>query len=231
MAGLLRVAEGWSKEHRIRLEKAYVLVSELHSGDRHRSNPYVYHLLRVAGRIPGYLHVYDPELITAALLHDSVEDHPEGIVETFDKNFIQSQDAELLQRQALECLASEFSPRTSRIVAAVTNPVSLSAEGLSYEDRLSAYADKVIEAVQTPEGWMLKFSDWCDNGVGIIHSEKQADVKRKQHFKRKYGQVTGAFRQRFMDADIQELLDEEAKRYVRQQLSLAGERLRPEGKQ
>lgn len=184
----------------------------------------------MASRIPGYLHVYDPELITAALLHDSVEDHPQGIIEAFNKNFVQSQDAELLQRKALDCLAKEFSPRTAEIVAAVTNPVSLSAEGMSYEDRLSAYADKVIEAVQTAEGWMLKFSDWCDNGIGIIHSEKQADHKRQQHFKRKYGQVTGAFRQRFMDADMQELLDEEAKRYVRQQLSLAGERLAPAGK-
>src|ERR1700744_4544969 len=60
---------------RRRLEDALALAAQLHAGDRRQREPYVNHLLRVAIRIMSHYGVRDPDVVAAALLHDSVEDH------------------------------------------------------------------------------------------------------------------------------------------------------------
>src|SRR5829696_5719670 len=50
--------------------------SALHEGQRRVREPYVNHLLRVTLRILCYYRVTDVEVLTAALLHDAVEDQP-----------------------------------------------------------------------------------------------------------------------------------------------------------
>src|ERR1700744_2362153 len=64
---------------RRRLEDALALAAQLHAGDRRQSEPYVNHLLRVAIRIMSHYGVRDPDVVAAALLHDSVEDHAAGL--------------------------------------------------------------------------------------------------------------------------------------------------------
>lgn len=59
------------------------MASQLHAGDQRQSEPYINHPLRVAIRIMSHYGVRDPDVVAAALLHDSVEDHaaelaPEG---------------------------------------------------------------------------------------------------------------------------------------------------------
>lgn len=222
-------ASKWSRQDRQEMEAAHRLAHEAHARDRHRDDPYIFHCLRVAARIPGYLHIYDREMIIAALLHDSVEDHADTVIgrlSAADRVRVgELTDYSRQQQAALEHLAGRFSARTSRIIAAVTNPAWLSEPGLDYEDKLAAYADKVEQAVTTPEGWLVKFSDWCDNGIGIVHREASSSVGRTRHFRTKYGLVAGTFKHRFAAADIQKLLDDEAKIYVDQQLRLADKRL------
>src|SRR3569833_1940845 len=61
---------------RHQLEEALELASRLHADDRRVREPYLNHLLRVAIRILRYYGIRDVDVLTAALLHDAVEDHP-----------------------------------------------------------------------------------------------------------------------------------------------------------
>jgi (p)ppGpp synthase/HD superfamily hydrolase len=74
---LLEAGTDWSEEERGMVIAAYNLARLFHQDDEHRNLPYTYHLLRNANRVTGYLHINDPEIIAAVILHDSVEE-PSG---------------------------------------------------------------------------------------------------------------------------------------------------------
>ena len=79
--------EHWTAGERTMIGAAYELASRLHVEDTHKDTTYIFHLLRVANRIQGYLHQNDAELIAAALLHDSVEDHADRLaINSVDKS-------------------------------------------------------------------------------------------------------------------------------------------------
>jgi hypothetical protein len=65
------------------------------------------------------------------------------------------EDPRAKQQLALKHLSVLFSPRVASMVAAVTNPPSSESVGLSYEEKLEQYSEKVKHAVETPEGWSL----------------------------------------------------------------------------
>src|ERR1700678_4436371 len=94
---------------RDRLDRALGLAARLHADDSRQREPYLNHLLRVAVRIITYYGVRDTDVITAALLHDAVEDHAADL-------------AGGGQGAALAVLAEEFGPRVAELVGAVTNP-------------------------------------------------------------------------------------------------------------
>ena len=64
---------------RERVEQALRLASRLHAADRRQREPYLSHLLRVAIRIISHYRVGDADVACAALLHDAVEDHADGL--------------------------------------------------------------------------------------------------------------------------------------------------------
>lgn len=215
LTNLLEAAE-WTDEQKQIIGGAYELASQLHKEDEYKGKPYIFHLLRVANRISGYLQIQDAEIIAAALLHDSVEDHPEGIVD----------QEETSQDQALAVIAEKFSPRVAEIVSYVTNPPAAEKIGLSYEEKMDQYVAKVKTATQTPEGFLVKFADWCDNGLGVIYSEESLSPDKIAHFQNKYGgEVLENFEERFKQPDIQAMLSDEAKAYVAHQLELGHRRL------
>jgi hypothetical protein len=91
---------------------------------------------------------------TAALLHDTVEDHaaelaPEGTPVA-----------------ALDALDGRFGPQVAGLVAAVTNP--------DYEpgrDKNEQYREHVTASLDaSPWARIIKASDFTDNGVGLIHT-------------------------------------------------------------
>jgi (p)ppGpp synthase/HD superfamily hydrolase len=165
------------------------------------------------------LHINDAEVVAAALLHDSVEDHAAEICpDSAEQNrFIE-------QKNALDIISQQFSPRVAMDVAAVTNEPKDSK--ITYDNKLIKYLAKVQQATSTVDGWLIKFSDWCDNAVGIVHNGKEELSPDKiKHFQRKYGEVIDIFEKRFHDSDIQEVLDYQAKAYVEHQLNLGRSRL------
>jgi (p)ppGpp synthase/HD superfamily hydrolase len=144
--------------------RALELAGQLHAQDKRQREPYVNHLLRVALRIICHYGITDPEVICTALLHDSVEDHADGL----------SPDGRL---GAFAHLAANFGSRTAELVEAVTNPTYDPAS-----DRDAQYRSHVAQSLaKNPWARVIKISDFTDNGVGIIHTTgpKAARLARK----------------------------------------------------
>ena len=139
---------------RERIGRALELASRLHARDRRQREPYVNHLLRVATRVISHYRVRDLDVIVAALLHDSVEDHAGDLAPSGS------------QSDALAVLAAEFGPRAAGLVAAVTNP-----EPEPGRDRHEQYREHVAASLAaSPWARVIKASDFTDNGVGLIHT-------------------------------------------------------------
>lgn len=153
----------FAPEDKRRLEDALELAAELHAEDRRVREPYLNHLLRVAIRLMKHYDVDDVDVIVAAVLHDTVEDHP---AELAGAAAASTADAEAVVNAALAVLAVRFGPRVAELVRAVTNPIY---------DPARCADEQYREHVQTsiaanPWARVIKVSDFTDNGVGVIHT-------------------------------------------------------------
>jgi len=149
---------------RERAARALQLAGDLHAGDRRQREPYVNHLLRVALRIICHYGVDDIDVICAALLHDAVEDHADGL-------------AAGGRAGAVAALAASFGPRAAGLVDAVTNPDYV--PGVDRDEQYRAHVADSLAA--SPWARVIKASDFTDNGVGLIHTSgpKAARLARK----------------------------------------------------
>ena len=137
-----------------RIGRALSLASRLHAGDQRQREPYVNHLLRVAIRIVAHYGITDADIICAALLHDSAEDHAGELAPGGS------------QAGALAEIATWFGQRVADLVAAVTNPEPVPGKG-----RHKQYREHVAEALAAnPWARVIKASDFTDNGAGLIHT-------------------------------------------------------------
>jgi (p)ppGpp synthase/HD superfamily hydrolase len=155
--------------------RAERLASRLHAADiRSGGRPYVNHLLRVAIRVAHYYHVRDVDALSAALLHDAVEDHPGELAD-----FATDAERALGETEAaLAVLAHAFSPRMAGMVRAVTNPSTID-KALPLAERQELYRVHVIESLEAdPWARVLKLSDFTDNGVGIMWTVTPDKAKR-----------------------------------------------------
>ena len=149
---------------RERAERALELAGQLHAADRRQREPYVNHLLRVALRIIRHYGIDDPDVICAALLHDAVEDHADG-------------------------LARAAGPRRGRRAGRGVRPAGRRACRRGHQPRVRARRDRheqyrahVAESLAAnPWARVIKASDFTDNGVGLIHTSgpKAARLARK----------------------------------------------------
>lgn len=187
---------------RRRLADALALATRLHAGDRREREPYLNHVLRVAIRILSHYGVRDADVAIAGLLHDTVEDHADGLAPGGDR------------RAALAALAGRFGPRVAGLVGAVTNP--------DYDpdrDRNEQYREHVAESLErSPWARVVKFSDFADNGAGLIHTSGP----RVDRLAAKYAPVVPVLRDLISRPDTP--LSEPARQRIRTQLDRAGER-------
>jgi HD domain len=94
---------------RRKIKQALQLAGRLHALDHRQREPYLNHVLRVALRIIVHYDVNDADIICAALLHDSVEDHADDM-------------SPAGRPGAFSMLTACFGPHVSDLVDAVTNP-------------------------------------------------------------------------------------------------------------
>jgi (p)ppGpp synthase/HD superfamily hydrolase len=136
----------------------------LHAGDLRSGNrPYLGHLLRVTIRIAYHYHVRDTDVLCAALLHDSVEDHADALADFASNGERKKGPAEA----AYAVLGRAFSPAVATMVRAVTNPETDPSQPLA--ERQEQYRVHVVDSLER-EPWarVIKLSDFTDNGAGIM---------------------------------------------------------------
>jgi hypothetical protein len=190
------------------LREALELAATLHHDQRRVREPYLNHLLRVTLRIICYYRVRDAEVLTAALLHDSVEDQPWRLTG-------QPEEGPPPTEEALAVIARRFSHRVARLVGAVTNP-----DWDPNRDRNEQYRIHVAEALEyEPWARVLKVSDFTDNGVGIIHTTGP----KLETASMKYAPLVPILRELVGRPDTP--LDGEVKQHIYGQLDLASERV------
>ncbi len=184
-------------------------VSELHKGQRRVREPYLNHLLRVTLRILCYYRITDVEVLTAALLHDAVEDQPWRITGRPETDPPPTTEALLI-------IAQRYGHRVARLVEAVTNP-----DYDPHRDRNEQYRNHVAEALEV-EPWarVIKISDFTDNGVGIIHTTGPKLVTAAT----KYAPLVPILRDLLSRSDTP--LDVDAKLHILEQFDLAEERFK-----
>ena len=154
-------------EQRARIDAALALMSRLHKPDRRQREPYACHPLRVTIRILSHYRVTDPDVVCAALLHDTVEDHYGDIAPGGSR------------QAALAVLAGQFGERAAGLVGAVTNP--------SWEpgrDKHEQYREHVAESLGAcPWARVIKVSDFTDNAVGLFHTSGPSLPRRAAKYR------------------------------------------------
>lgn len=222
---LFNFGEHWTPAEQRMVARAIDLAAELHAENSYRGQQYLMHQLRVANRLAGYLEMRDPELVCAAILHDTPEDHSKGIIDHYKPGLDMQQITPKEQQiMGLDYLARNFTPRVGLYVSYVTNPPDMGA-GLDHDGWLQAYANKVRSAVVPVHGWLLKFPDWSDNALGLRFSEQEITPERVYGWEVKYGLVQPILEDRYRQPDLQELLSPQAHTYVQHQFELGRERL------
>jgi (p)ppGpp synthase/HD superfamily hydrolase len=209
----LMEVEPFPAAERETLVEALDLAARLHAGDRRVREPYLNHLLRVAIRIIRYYGVHDVDVLTAALLHDAVEDHPSELGGLATGGLAHGTHTELTEA-ALAELARRFNPRVAELVRSVTNP-----EYDPHRDRHEQYRTHVAESLERdPWARVIKVSDFTDNGVGVVHTtfDKATSAATK------YRPLVPKLRELVGRPDTP--LSIEAKDHILDQLDLAEER-------
>ena len=207
-ARFLLELESFPRDDRVVLVEALDLAAKLHAADRRVREPYLNHLLRVAIRIIRYYRVRDVDVLTAALLHDAVEDHPAELSGLTDGTHAELTDAAVAE------LARRFNPRTAELVRSVTNP-----EYDPERDRHEQYRAHVAESLERdPWARVIKVSDFTDNGVGVVYTTAEKAYSSAV----KYRPLVPKLRELVRRPDTPLSID--AKDHILDQLDLAEER-------
>lgn len=181
---------------------------QLHANQRRTREPYVSHVLRVALRILCYYRVHDPDVLVAALMHDTVEDQPWATAG------LPVGPGPPPRPQAFAALADRCSPRVAGLVQAVTNPPYRAGA-----DRVEQYLEHLVTALDdAPWARVIKLSDLTDNGTGVIHTAGS----KVHHLAGKYARAVPVMRDMLERRDTP--LPPDVKDHIRGQLDLAHRR-------
>ena len=146
--------------------------------------------------------IRDPDVIAAALVHDTVEDHPAELA------------PEGTTVAALCALTARLGPRVAALVAAVTNP-----ENEPGRDKNEQYREHVTASLHaSPWARIIKASDFTDNGVGLIHTTGP----RVPHLASKYAPLVPVLQEMISRPDTP--LSQPARQRILDQLHRAAER-------
>lgn len=192
--GIIHGTEGLRKRLHVNLEKAHLekseliqssvkLGTELHVRNRRTYEPYNNHLLRVAIRLIEQAGITDEQMIAAAPLHDSLEDHSGELVQRYLGMAapLDPEDRRLYGYEALRLFAEEHGAEDlPSIVWDVSTP--LRPAGASKIQWYLSYIGKLMDSSH-PKSRVVKHADFLDNVDAPIDREdpkKRAYLDRKQ---------------------------------------------------
>ncbi len=200
--------------------RALFVAATLHSADMYKGLPYTSHLLRTAIRLKRDYDITDPEVLSAMLLHDSVEDHATELIEAASFLLPPSEQEQSVTEQAFTALSVIFSPRVATLVRNVTNTPHL--QPMTQTEKNVAYAQGVAAKIAlSPDTFLMKLSDFTDNAVGIYWSEQ---TRKVQKLARKYGPVFDVFLAQLVQYEHGGMLTPQQIAVANRQLQLGKER-------
>jgi len=193
------------------IKMALRLAAYLHR-DQLRSNrgslprdTYITHPLRNTLRLMRW-GVTDLFTLQASLLHDTIEDCSEDIVDNIAVTVLADRAPITIRTAALEYLHFEFGPEVSQIVAAVSNPLAdENAPRLSKEAKREEYRANVKIKTEKAKPAVVKLADLVDNGSGLKHNTGMVDAAR-WHLANKYVGTMEDFLVRLRQPDMIVLL-------------------------
>lgn len=215
----------WTQEQKNQVKHlAAMVVNVYHAGDKRDDNTYATHILRVACRILSTQHFnlrQSPQMIIAALLHDTVEDHPERLIneDSLDEHDMSptNLEARRLQRQrALEVVEQQYGASVAEMVDDVSNPI-YDHTGLSTSERQTIYREHVTHVMsrELPARY-IKLSDFIDNCLGLEYNE---DERKKVKLAHKYKPLLPVMLEFVTDSTI----EDDMRNRITQELFMANE--------
>lgn len=216
-------------ETRKKISEALDLMLILHIDQKDRPDgpPYLSHTMNVARRLIEEYGVRDPEMIIAALLHDSVEDQVEKLSKRYTGN---ETDPRL---RALGYIEQRFGKRVSYIIQELSNPeeggealkekkATMTEQEIArakmgvYKDHVRSMITKVNPETGRPDAGiaLIKLGDFSDNALSLHNiSERSADgeidakkLNKKVKLCVKYAPVIDVFIDRIAQDDLAALL-------------------------
>jgi len=175
-----------------RILNALDLMLSLHceQEDRIDGKPYIVHPLEIADDLINKYNVNDPDLIIAALLHDSVEDQIYKLLDIkSSNNELKIIDKEELRDNAFSIIGSIYGERVKNVIKELTNPnfdqiiKQLELKGIQ-KNRIDLYGEHIKEVIKNPDVFIVKLSDFMRN-AGNIPEKGQ----KRNYFIKKYGPV------------------------------------------
>lgn len=191
------------------VQKAIALGAYLHRDDvrgaraKLPKDSYITHPLRVALRIVRSYHKDTfPEdelidLVNAAILHDTVEDHWQELLKiAFGPDEVRD-DAVQGTEEALIIISGYFNEATATVVGKVTNPPQKTPVKLTKEEKRAIYQESTGNKIRFSDKkvFATKFSDFYDN-AGSLHYNMSGDALT--HLVLKYLPLVAIFRERLM---------------------------------
>ena len=177
---------------RERILSALELMLYLHCNqeDRLDGKPYIIHPLEVADDLVNKYEINDADLVVGALLHDSVEDQADKLlnIKPSDED-LEEANKEELQELAFAEIGNLYGERVENMVRGLTNPnfnkmmEELELKEIKKEKR-ELYKEHIEEAIKDPNVFVIKLSDFIRNAGNVPEEEK-----KREHFIKKYGPV------------------------------------------
>ena len=171
--------EKLTKDDMGKLKRAIELATVLHSKhtrknrDSYKRTPYIEHPLRNTLRLMKW-GVDDIDILVGSVLHDVVEDGSHEYCRLFLNKKIE--DEILAREQLSRFINHEFGERVELIVADVTNEVNLESSANKNEDYVKHVKNSITN---NPEAFLVKLSDFVDNGTGLWHGDDTDFVKKQ----------------------------------------------------
>ena len=182
---------------------------------------YIEHPLRVCNRLLRY-GVTDQDVLLAAILHDTVEDHAMAIaVDVMGGVPRDEQEARLI---AMICIRKNYGEGVARIVRGLSNPIS--ADGLTVEDAHAEYRAHVEHAIRDTQVAIVKFSDFEDNAGGLHHNVGPGTKKMVAKLAKKYWPLVPVFSERISRADFAPFVPADGRKQMREHIDGARVTLR-----
>lgn len=191
---------GATSRRHIRDARDLSLCAHFTQADRADGQPYINHPIEVTLTLITKFGFAKPEAIMAALLHDTIEDQAERLIELLSG----ATKSEAPSRQeGLRLIGERFGGRVAQMVSRLTNPdfheLSVTAQLRGdprslFELTCNFYKEHFLEILEhDPEAFLVKLSDFSQNAFAL---SAVTDEAKKESLKARYGPVLRALADR-----------------------------------